>query len=424
MGRGKQRVTGLRLEVPNDTVKKLQRRDTSHWFHVGLDEQWKLECAGSSAAGGVAPAKLYQDHLNEMARLLLSHGKRMMFWANVSAGAALFDRYPELAFQLPEGVAAVPRHHLAEKTYQHMLEPFSKARVPMVIGTGIWEWQDIPPDFELTFSNIGGFLADGRKHNIFGVVNSNWSDDAQILSRSTSPAMAYAAAAAWQTAPMGRKHFYADYVYPVAAAPDVAIALKSLAQAQTDILHALGYETRFRLWDYPLYPSWLEHMQSRLDLRRKARLEAEDAEEHLERALALNHDAYTIPSLLVGASLIDCAGMKFMYAAQLAEIFSKKFGPNPTRSDVGFWLNTQGSSRDHERFADIMDGIKEIEDDYWSARLAEYTSCRMETALGRFGAEYEYWQRFQANWGKFKQEFKDKDPVPPLDAFRPWGIKR
>jgi hypothetical protein len=116
-----------------------------------------------------------------------------------------------------------------------MLEPFSKARVPMVIGTGIWGWQDISPDFELTFSNIDGFLADGRKHNILGIVNTNWSDDAQILFRSTLPAMAYAVAAAWQTAPMDRQQFYADYaarIYPVVVAPDMALALKSLAQAQ------------------------------------------------------------------------------------------------------------------------------------------------------------------------------------------------
>jgi hexosaminidase len=138
-------------------------------------------------------------------------------------------------------------------------------------------------------------------------------------------------------------------------------------------------------------------MQGRLDLLRKARLDAEDAVERLEKALALSHDTYTIPSFLVGARLIDYAGMKFMYAAELVEIFSKKLGPNPTCSDVGFWLNRQGSSRDHGRFADLMDSIKGIEDDR-SAWLAEYTPYRMGTALSRFDAEYEYWRRLQANF--------------------------
>ncbi|HUJ21816.1 MAG TPA: beta-N-acetylhexosaminidase [Bryobacteraceae bacterium] len=415
------------MSMLNDWVAQMAGLFPSPWFHVGLDEPWELERAGSSAAGGVAPAKLYQDHLSEMARLLRSHDKRMMFWADVSAGAALFDRYPELASELPEGVIAVPWHYRAEKSYQHMLEPFAKARVPVVIGTGIWGWQDISPDFELTFSNIDGFLADGRKRNILGVVNTNWSDDAQILFRATLPAMSYAAAAAWQAAPMDREHFYEDYaarIYPAAAAPEMSIALKSLAQAQADALHALGYETRFRLWDDPLYPSRLERMQTRVDLLRKMRLEAEDAQEHLDKALALSHDTYTIPSLLVGARLMDYAGMKFLYAAELAEIFAKRLGPHPTRSDVGFWLNTQGSSRDHGRFADLMDAIKGIEDDYRSAWLAEYTPYRMGTALGRFDAEYEYWRRLQANFWEFEHAFKDQDALPPLDAFRPWGFKR
>jgi len=39
----------------------------SPWFHIGLDEPWELQRAGSAAAGGVDPEKLYVDHLNRIA---------------------------------------------------------------------------------------------------------------------------------------------------------------------------------------------------------------------------------------------------------------------------------------------------------------------------------------------------------------------
>ena len=78
-------------------------------------------------------------------------GKRVLFWADVAAGAALFEKYPQLASQLPPETVAVPWHYHAEKDYTRMLAPFSQAKVPQVIGTGIWAWDTIVPNFPLTF---------------------------------------------------------------------------------------------------------------------------------------------------------------------------------------------------------------------------------------------------------------------------------
>jgi hypothetical protein len=98
-------------QMVKDWVGQMTALFPSPWFHIGLDEPWELERAGSAAAGGTAPGALYLEHLNRMADLVRAGGKRVLFWADVAAGAALFEKYPELASHLPAGTVAVPWHY-------------------------------------------------------------------------------------------------------------------------------------------------------------------------------------------------------------------------------------------------------------------------------------------------------------------------
>ena len=400
-----------------DWVDQMAKLFPSPWFHIGLDEPWELERAGSGAAGGVAPGQLYLDHLNRMAALVQGHGKRVLFWADVAAGAALFERYPDLAAKLPPGIIAVPWHYHVEKDFNRMLTPFTRARVPHVIGTGIWAWDTITPDFAVTFANIDGFLADARKSGALGIINTNWADDAQLLYRTTLPGIAYGAAAAWQPGPMDRARFFADYAahYYGPAAGEMGPALDTLARAQQAISRAIGSEDMFRLWDDVFAPDRLARAQSHLEELRAARLLAEEAQERLYRV----RDSYTVPALLMGARLIDYAGMKYLYAAEIADIFQKKLGPKPTRADVSFWLGRQASARNHGRIGDLMDAITEMREAYRQAWDAEYLPYRQAAALGRFDGEYEYWRKFQARLWEAQRNYREGGPVPTLEGLRP-----
>jgi hypothetical protein len=91
-----------------------------------------------------------------------------------------------------------------------MVEPFAKTNIPQVIGTGIWGWDELTPDFAVTFDNVNGFLDAGRKHGIIGMISTNWADSAQILYRMTMPGIACSAVAAWQPEPVERDRFFSD----------------------------------------------------------------------------------------------------------------------------------------------------------------------------------------------------------------------
>jgi hypothetical protein len=401
-----------------DWVGQMAALFPSPWFHIGLDEPWELERAGSAAAGGVEPGKLYLDHLRRMSGFVRRHGKRVLFWADVTSGAALFDKYPQLASSLPEGTVPVPWHYREEKDYSRMLEPFSKAHVPQVAGTGIWGWDTIVPDFRVTFTNIDGFLRDGRKHGTLGIINTNWADDAQILYRMTKPGVAYGAVAAWQADPVDRANFFLHYcnqLYGEPAGATVAAALQALDDAQQAMAAAVGSEDMFRLWDDPFAPHTLRRVRDHLQDLRTARLKAEDAQERLQSTVT--RDPESLSSLLFGARLLDYAGMKFLYAAEIAAIFDK-LGPTATRADLSFWLGRQAGDRNHSRVGDLMDLITELRDMYRVQWNAEYTSYRLGSAIGRFDAEYEYWRRFQARLWELRRTHEEGTPLPPIDSLR------
>ena len=405
----------------HDWVKQMAALFASPWFHVGLDEPWELEKAGSQAAGGVEPGQLYIDHLKDITTLVRQLGKRPMFWADVNSGARIFARYPELFRQLPRDVIAVPWHYEPESDYAPFVAPFAREEVQQVVAPGIWCWDEITPDFARTFQNIDGFLADGRKYGALGMVNTGWTDASQVLYRMARPGMAYGAVAAWQAEPVDRARFFADYaaaLYSPSVRGEVAAGLEALAKAQQRIRTVLGSETIFRLWDDPLTPARLERYRGQGESLREVRLLAEEAEENFMRARAVGEGEASLPSLVLGARMLDYAAMKYIYALEIAGYF-KMLGAHPTRADVQFYLGWETSARNHGRAMDLMDEISDLRDVYRAAWLEEYTGHRLNSVLGRWEAEYEYWRRFQTRLWDVIHQFKDGDTLPGLEELRP-----
>jgi len=405
-----------------DWVQQLTALFPSPWFHVGMDEPWELEKAGSKAAGDVEPGKLYIEQLKSITALVRQFGKRPMFWADVNSGARIFVKYPELFAELPKDVIAVPWHYHVQTDYSGFVAPFAREKVQEVFAPGIWCWDEVTPDFIRTFENIDGFLGDARKYGTMGMVNTGWTDASQVLYRTALPGMAYGAAAAWQTAPMDRTHFFADYAasfYSVPVAAEVAAALEAMAKAQQLMEEVLGSETIFRLWDDPLTPERLARLAPHRESFRNIRLLAEDAEGHLAHALSLQQDVYSIPSLVIAARMLDYAGMKYIYALEMAGYFNT-LGSHPSRADVQFYLGWESSARNHGRIMDMMDEISDLRELYRSAWMSEYTDHRLGSVMGRWNAEYEYWRRLQTRlWDVLHGFQKDGDTLPALEELRP-----
>jgi hypothetical protein len=116
-----------------------------------------------------------------------------------------------------------------------------------------------------------------------------------------------------------------------------------------------------------------------------------------------------------GARLIDYAGMKFLYAVEIADVLTK-INSNSSREDVSFWLCRQMADRNHSRIGDLMDTITELRDIYRTLWLAEYTPYRLGSVMGRFDAEFQYWRKLQACTWEAERTYKPGSAVPTLET--------
>ena len=404
------------IALTEDWMRKIAALFPSAWFHVGLDEPWELERADPTIA---KPEQFYLEHLRRLSALAVKLGKRPMFWADVVEGAFIFKKYPELYGQLPHDAIAVPWHYSALSDFTPLVKPFADNHVAQVVAPAVAIWEEVSTDFEKTFINIDDFVAAGRKYGALGMVNTGWTDSAQAIYRNALPALTYGAVAAWQSKPIDRAGFFGDYArieYPKAG-PDVSAALGDLARAQNLLRKSLGSETMFRLWDDPLTPATLKRVAPHAADLHECRMAAEDARLHLASAQAIYPESASLPSLALGARMLDFAALKYIYAREIAESFAK-MPEHPNRDDVGFFAGTQAGARNHSRVADLMDEVAELRQEYEMAWRAECRPYRLQTALGRWSAEFEYWRGLQARMWEANREFNRSGTRPDLEKIR------
>jgi hypothetical protein len=290
------------------------------------------------------------------------------------------------------------------------------------VATGVWGWNQVSPNFSKSFQNIDQFLAAGRKSGAVGMMNTLWTDDAQELLRATWPGMAYGGAAAWQSQPIDHSTFFSQYarlLYPSQVAADVAPALEALDTSEQALEEVLGRDTMLTFWSNPFDPAWLAKETAHVADLHQARLRAEDAEEHLVKALAAGGDPLTLSSLRFESRFLDYAGQKFQMAPELEDMWTKL---GPTRPSDQLWWNNWGSMviyPDHSHLADLEDGITELRRQYQAEWLAEYAPYRLDSALGRWDMEYRFWAAMQARLQDFSDSSRDGSPLPKLETFVP-----
>jgi hypothetical protein len=143
---------------------------------------------------------------------------------------------------------------------------------------------------------------------------------------------------------------------------------------------------------------------------------AEDAGEHLDRALAAGADTTGLESLVVGGRLLDYVGMKYLYAVEIADLWDRQRQVTPPAASLWEAFGPGIFAEGHSRIADLMDVITELRPVYQASWLAEYTPYRLGKALGRWDAEYEYWRALQSRFWDFSSHYKKGEPLPALDS--------
>jgi len=97
---------------------------------------------------------------------------------------------------------------------------------------------------------------------------------------------------------------------------------------------------------------------------RQVRLQAEVARAHLSQALQLGGDPFSLAAFLLEARMLDYAGMRSLYAVEIADIWQQQLGTRPKAAEVEFYLSGEIASHDHSRTADFMDAIADPREGY------------------------------------------------------------
>ncbi|HET6215977.1 MAG TPA: beta-N-acetylhexosaminidase [Acidobacteriaceae bacterium] len=401
------------LPLLTDWAAQLSQLFPSPFVAIGFDETFQSEMTAGSGTHQENPNQLYLQQITAVTQLFQQHGKHVMAFSDIMS-----DR-PEMIPHLPKGLIAIPWHFTAEDPeYKHQLAPLIANHIPYFVEPGLMSWAQVAPDYDTTFENIDTFLAAGRKSHALGLINSVWSDNGQILYRMCLPGMAYGAAAAWQSQLMNRADFFSEYaqiMYPESVAPDVASALENMNLSELSLQKVLGQQTMFAFWEDPFFPAYYKALAGHESDLRQTRLYAEDAETSLIDALSKKGDPETLASLLVVSRLLDYAGARFQTSLDLAGLWSRL---GPKRPDTNrWWENWQSmvTYQSHSRLVDLMDAITELQPLYRKEWLMEYTQYRLDSTLGRFDHEYQYWRAIQEKLMEFSDSTKEGDSLPALD---------
>lgn len=399
------------MEVLADWASQISELFPSPFVHVGFDETWQIEDLAKKRGSGTTAAQLFVDQLSKVTQLFQQHGKTVMAWADIMV------KYPEIISRLPRGLIPVAWAYEAQPDIKKWLDPLVLHDLPHFIQSGVANWKEIALDFDLTSANIDNFLAAGRRSDALGMINSVWTDSAQGLLRLAWPAMAYGVSAPWQSGPMDRAGFFADYsalMYPPGAAPHAAAAFKHLNEAQITIQKILGEASIHQMWDNPFSAFNLKRAAEHRDELRQTRLAAEDAQIALYASEKAGAEPAALNSALIASRMLDYTAYKFLTALEIAERW-RSFGRyNPDR----YWNEFESDVvyQSHGRLADMMDAASELREAYRAAWLAEYAPYRMPAALGRWDAEYQYWLRLQNRFRNATRGLKEGNNLPPLES--------
>jgi hexosaminidase len=383
----------------------------SPFVQIGFDETSQIQQAARLQGKGTTAVDLFIEQLGNVSRLFQQRGKTVMAWADIMV------KYPGIITKLPPGTIAVAWYYdpHPDPEYKHWLRPLITHRIAFFVAPGVNSWAEIYPDYDLTFANIDTFLAAGKRSGALGVMNTIWTDDAQMLMHLSYPGMAYGAAAAWQSMQLSNTNFFSEYasqMYSRPVAGEVASALADLNASESHLQNAIGQYTMNQLWQDPFEPSTLQRSVTHQEDLRKSRIFAEDAQEHLDRAANLSQTPAQFDELLFASRLLDYAGLKFLYSAEIFEQW-RSLGAHPTKDRLDEVVGNVASQQ-HGKLADLMDMITGLRPQYKKAWLAQYRPYRLSSALGRWDTEYQYWRSLQARLQSFFDSYRKGQRLPSL----------
>ena len=203
------------------------------FVHLGADEPLDL-------GHGRTPRtpQVFADHVKRVAAFIAGSGARPMIWDDA------VQQDPSIPPLLPHDLVIVSFHYGVESSYRRYLERIAKAGFDQMVAPGAANWNEIYPDLDTADANVARFVAEAKTtRGVLGMFMTVWHDDGETLYEATWPALAYAAASAWQSRPVDDRSWHATFARAFFGSDDPRYAtdldllatIRGLLRAEPDI---------------------------------------------------------------------------------------------------------------------------------------------------------------------------------------------
>jgi hexosaminidase len=196
------------------------------FFHIGADEPLDL-------GRGRTPRtpQIFAAHVARLSAVVAANGARPMIWDDaIQADPSILDL-------LPKRTVVVSFHYGAEPSFTKYIATVAGAGFDVFVSPGANNWNEIYADLDTAYVNESRFIADGKAAHVLGMFETVWHDDGESLFEATWPAVAFAAASAWQTQPVDRATWHTTFARAFFGSDDprYARALDALTAARNAI---------------------------------------------------------------------------------------------------------------------------------------------------------------------------------------------
>lgn len=166
----------------------------SDYFHINSDETFDLGTGASKAmVDSLGEAVVYANHIIRIHEIITKLGKKVMMWGDIAL------EQPEILDLLPKDIILITWGYDAMDDYSPRIIPFKEAGFTQLVSTGVLNSFSTIPDFNVAISNIGGFMAESKKQEVWGMLNTVWDDGGFALFSKDWYGVAYAADQSWNS---------------------------------------------------------------------------------------------------------------------------------------------------------------------------------------------------------------------------------
>lgn len=168
----------------------------SDYFHINSDETFDLGSGASKAmVDSLGESVVYANHIKRIHKIITGLGKKVMMWGDIALD------HPEILDMLPKDIILITWGYDIFDDYAPRITPFKEAGFTQLVSTGILNSFSTIPDFNIAKGNIGGFMAESKKQEVWGMLNTVWDDGGFALFSKDWYGVAYAADQSWNSAP-------------------------------------------------------------------------------------------------------------------------------------------------------------------------------------------------------------------------------